>query len=122
MAELVLVDLRGPGAMAVGALQALATGNEDRELTQEWALAIFEDGPGGADVQGIIYPGAHDGGDCIALWAGAGALEVVQSPLGHVMDMRLKGETLDQLAIDMTNLQITTKIIRGQRCTTCSSP
>lgn len=68
-----LADLRGDGAMRVGALPQLAIGELPRARTQEWARAVYEDFPG---LSGIVYPGAYISGNCIALWERAGALEI----------------------------------------------
>jgi hypothetical protein len=59
---------RAGGAMAIGALPALSTGNERRALTQEWARAIFEDQPAGPAVRGVRYRSAYNDGISIALW------------------------------------------------------
>ncbi|MCX2933083.1 RES domain-containing protein [Mycobacterium sp. CVI_P3] len=64
-----LFDLTASGAaMAIGALPSLAVGNETRALTQQWAQAIFEDQPAGADVCGVRYRTAYNFGFGLALW------------------------------------------------------
>jgi hypothetical protein len=66
-----LLDLTGDGAMAIGAVGTLGSGDEARELTQAWARAIYEDLP---DLRGVKYRGAHQGGVSIAVWERAGVL------------------------------------------------
>jgi hypothetical protein len=75
--SLAFQDLVGPGAMAIGAQKSLCSGNEDRSLTQEWARAIYEALPGGDDVVGVRYEGAHDGMPCVAVWETAPALQLL---------------------------------------------
>lgn len=66
---MVLFDLcRAGAAMAIGALPALGDGNEDRDLTQRWARAIYEDQPAYRHVTGIHYRSAYNGGISLALW------------------------------------------------------
>lgn len=60
-----LLDLSGSGAMRIGAVGTLAWGDEPRELTQQWARAIYEDL---SHLQGIRYRSAHQGGLAIAAW------------------------------------------------------
>jgi len=60
--------------MAIGALNTLGSGDESRDVTQTWALAIYEDLP---RYSGVLYRGAHQGGDCIALWERAGPFEIL---------------------------------------------
>jgi hypothetical protein len=71
--EIRLLDLTGDGAMKIGAVGTLGSGNEPRRLTQRWARAIYEDYPA---VTGIRYRAAHQGGIAIAVWDRAGALRV----------------------------------------------
>jgi hypothetical protein len=69
-----LLDLDGRGAIDIGATPALAVGDVDRELSQEWARAIYED----LTEQGIHYLGARELGEAVALWDGAPTPQVVQ--------------------------------------------
>jgi hypothetical protein len=74
LATIKLLDLKGDGADAIGALPVLCTGDSsDYELTQEWARAIYED----LEVDGICYPGAHQLGVCTVLFEGSAPLELV---------------------------------------------
>ena len=57
--------------MAIGAVGTLGSGDEKRELTQNWARAVYEDMP---DLHGVVYRGAHQGGLSIAVWERAGVL------------------------------------------------
>jgi hypothetical protein len=68
-----LLDLTGDGAMKIGALTTLGSGNEPRRLTQRWARAIYEDAPAAS---GVRYRGAHQGGIAVAIWDRAGELAV----------------------------------------------
>ena len=69
---LALLDLRGDGAMAIGAVGTLGAGNEPRRLTQRWGRAIYEDLPA---LAGVVYRGAHQGGVSVAVWDRAGVLQ-----------------------------------------------
>ncbi len=75
------LDLRRGGADLIGATAELHQGPvTDREKTQRWAQAIYEDfGP--KKLHGVIYPSSHTEGGCIALfdYAGLHTLEVVRS-------------------------------------------
>jgi hypothetical protein len=71
--EVTLLDLTGDGALSVGAVGTLGSGNEPRRLTQRWARAIYEDYP---SLAGIRYRAAHQGGVALAVWDRAGVLHV----------------------------------------------
>lgn len=59
----------------IGVLPELSTGpTAIHPLAQEWARAIYRDLE---EACGILYRGAHEYGDCIALWDRGGELEVV---------------------------------------------
>ena len=66
-----LLDLTGDGAMRIGAVGTLGSGNEPRRLTQRWGRAIYEQFP---SLAGIRYRGAHQGGTAVAVWERAGIL------------------------------------------------
>lgn len=72
-APIELLDITGDGAMAIGAVGTLGSGDEPRRLTQRWGRAIYEDLPG---LAGVLYRGAHQGGLSVAVWERAGELEV----------------------------------------------
>jgi hypothetical protein len=67
-----LLELTGDGAMAIGAVGTIATGAEPRRRTQRWARRIYEQY---AHLDGIHYRGAHQGGEAVALWDRAPALD-----------------------------------------------
>lgn len=71
--SLQLLDLTGDGAMAIGAVGTLGTGDEPRRLTQRWGRAIYEDL---VDLAGVRYRGAHQGGLSVAVWDRAGELQL----------------------------------------------
>ena len=68
-----LLDLTGDGAMAIGAVGTLGSGNEPRRLTQRWGRAIYEDL---TELDGVQYRAAHQGGLSIAIWERVGELHV----------------------------------------------
>lgn len=69
-----LRDLTGNGAMAIGAVGTLQWGGEPRRRTQRWARRIYEQY---THLDGIRYHAAHQGGESIALWERAPALDRV---------------------------------------------
>ncbi len=71
-ADIALLDLTGNGALRIGAVGTVATGDEPRRRTQRWARRIYEQYTG---LHGIRYHAAHQGGEAVALWERAGALE-----------------------------------------------
>lgn len=71
--EVTLLDLTGDGALSIGAVGTLGSGNEPRRLTQRWARAIYEDYP---SLAGIRYRAAHQGGVALAVWDRGGVLHV----------------------------------------------
>jgi len=57
--QLTLFDLRAPGsALSIGAIPALADGEDPRKRTQAWAGAIYEDDPLGVHADGVLYRSA----------------------------------------------------------------
>jgi RES domain len=64
---LMLLDLRGDGAMRIGACYALS-GCIDRPLSQAWSRYIYENELDFTLVDGIIYPAAHNGDAAMALY------------------------------------------------------
>jgi hypothetical protein len=71
-APLELLDLTGAGALAIGAVGTLAWGDEPRALTQRWARRIYDQYE---QLDGIWYRAAGEGGDAVALWDRAPALD-----------------------------------------------
>ena len=70
-----LLDLRGPGAMRVGSVAALAK-IADRNLSQAWSCYFYEAYP---QIDGILYYNAHNDEQSLALYERAAyALECVQ--------------------------------------------
>lgn len=109
--EIDTYDLDTAGAaMAIGALPALATGNEKRELTQQWARAIYEDQPAAAKVEGIHYRSAYRGGRSLALWDCPDDIEVATNRLGRPLDLPLDrnpGRRLLLKALQGTDIAVT---------------
>jgi hypothetical protein len=68
-----LLDLTGDGAMAIGAVGTLAWGDEPRARTQRWGRRIYEQY---GDLDGIHYRAASQGGESVALWERAPAVEI----------------------------------------------
>lgn len=60
-----LLDLTADGALAIGAVGTLAWGDEPRRRTQRSARRIYERY---ADLDGVRYRAAHQGGESLALW------------------------------------------------------
>lgn len=78
--DLLLLDLRGNGAMLAGTLAGIAK-TDDRSLTQAWARYVHEhDGDfarNGVPVHGLMYSNASNEGVSVALFERAdGALQV----------------------------------------------
>jgi len=63
--ELLLLDVRGRGANAAGTLAAINQ-DGDREVTQDWARWWYE-APEISDVHGLLFSGAHNAEDAIAV-------------------------------------------------------
>ncbi|TCN53576.1 RES domain-containing protein [Rhodococcus sp. SMB37] len=122
MREVVLYDLDQPGAaMAIGALPALASGSEDRELTQQWARAIFEDQPAADKVKGIHYRTAYNHGHALALWDCAGAVAVPTDSAGDPRDVPLRDRRVfDQLKKELIPRRIIVTQIADEDCESCS--
>lgn len=64
--ELGLLDLSGPGAVALGAAHALSGYRKD--VTRRWARALRRAWP---DADGLLYSSAMTGEPCISLWTPA---------------------------------------------------
>jgi hypothetical protein len=71
-APIVLLDLTGPGAMAIGAVGTLAWGDEPRARTQRWGRRIYEQY---TRLDGIRYRAANQGGESVVLWERAPGLD-----------------------------------------------
>jgi hypothetical protein len=119
-----LFDLTAPGAaMAIGALPSLADGAYARELTQQWARAIYEDDPTGRHVGGVRYRSAYNAGLALALWDSAGKVSVLTDADGIEQDFQLvRPEVLDRLEAAMAERHIIVTIVAAPDCPRCSMP
>lgn len=89
-----LLDVTGDGAMAIGAVGTLGSGDEPRRLTQRWSRAIYE---ALRDLHGLMYRGAHQGGLSLAVWQRAGELHAKPgTPRGGAA---LAGPLADRVAV-----------------------
>ncbi|NKT14616.1 RES domain-containing protein [Rhodococcus hoagii] len=119
--EIVTYDLaRAGSAMAIGAVPALASGHEDRELTQQWAQAIYEDQPAATKVEGIHYRTAYRDNHSIALWDCPDAIEVARDATGQPLDIPLnsgRGRRLLLNALDGSGIPVS--FIADDDCKQC---
>jgi RES domain len=83
--QLLLLDLRGSGALMAGSVTALSA-TPDRALSQEWSRYFYENENIYSRIDGIIYQSAYNGAPNLVLYERAeGALLKVQDlPLNHV--------------------------------------
>jgi hypothetical protein len=118
---LALLDLCKSGsAMAIGALPALADGNEKRDLTQQWARAIYEDQPAWRRVTGIRYRSAYNGGISLALWDSGGRVRTVMTH-SRVADQALDSPVLlPRVQTDLAVRLIPTELIDPADCDVCN--
>lgn len=65
--ELRLLDLRRDGATRAGAVHALSS-IRDSALTHAWSRFFYERVEIYGSVDGLLYPGAHNGADAVALY------------------------------------------------------
>ncbi|MDB5059799.1 MAG: hypothetical protein JWO59_3271 [Chloroflexi bacterium] len=63
----VMLDLRGDGAALAGTVHALC-GTSDRPLSQAWARYFYEETTVYGVIDGILYPSAHNGQECVAVF------------------------------------------------------
>ena len=106
--------------MAIGALPALADGNEKRTLTQEWARAIYEDRPAGPEVVGIHNPSAYNGGRSLALWDCDRDIEVLRDARGSLQDIPLNDSRIFlRFQVEMTARHINVKQVPEKACKDC---
>lgn len=71
--DLRLLDLRGRGAMRAGTVAAISSA--DHSLSQAWSRHFYEEPGIYGEIDGLIYPNAHNGDDAVALYERArGAL------------------------------------------------
>ena len=111
-------DLSARGsAMAIGGLPSLGSGPIPRQLTAEWARAIYEDHPLGHHVDGIKYDSGYHYGRALAIWDSAGKIDL---PPGVGMDMPLNhAGMLAKLKVDLIDSQIRIKEISAAECALC---
>ena len=108
-------DPEPSGAMRIGALPMLGTGAVPRALSQEWARAIYEDYP---DHHGVLYQGAHDSGDCVALWDRAPALRTADT---YTPDVALQSPPVWQrLTVFLVGIGAGTRQIPHENCARCT--
>jgi hypothetical protein len=117
-----LFDLTQKGAaMAIGALPALADGNEKRSLTQEWARAICEDHPAGPEVVGIHYRSGYNAGSALALWDCDHDIELLRDARGLLQDFSLTDPRLfGRLQMEMTERHISVTTVSESGCSVCN--
>ncbi|MEN9517470.1 MAG: hypothetical protein RLZZ381_58 [Cyanobacteriota bacterium] len=87
--ELKLLDLRGKAAMAAGTVTAISAITQTK-ITQAWGRYFYEHIELYDRVDGLIFSGAHNGEDAIALYERAEA--IISS--SKVKKIDLKSETL----------------------------
>lgn len=109
-----LLDLTADGAMRIGAVATLGSGDEPRRLTQRWGRAIYEDL---ADLAGIRYRGAHQGGCAIAAWERVGALEV--EPGSPSDGFALAGPLWTRVTSVLERQGRVPRLIESRECPTC---
>ncbi len=102
-----LLDLRRRAAMRAGTVVALA-GIRDRRLTQAWSRCFYERTDLYGQVDGLLYPGAHNGADALALYertedalTSAAATSIVQRLGDPALDAELRAITRAH-GLDMT--------------------
>jgi RES domain len=77
--ETLLLDLHGGAAMRAGTVAAISAG--DHALSQMWSRYFWEHPEIHGELDGLLYPSAHNGEPAVALYErGRDALEV---PRGH---------------------------------------
>lgn len=116
-----LFDLASEGAaMAIGALPSLASGNEPRALTQQWARAIYEDEPAGPGVCGVRYRSAYNYGYSVALWDCDDRVQIVRDGAGRIQDLPLDDpRVLGRLQVEMRKRRINVTTVSESECPTC---
>lgn len=93
-----LLDLRGAAALRAGTVHALCA-IPDYHLPQAWSRYFHEHPEIYGEVDGLLYPGAHDSGACVALYerASAALTSAADEDLA-LSDLRLR-RYLDDAAI-----------------------
>jgi hypothetical protein len=109
-----LLDLTGDGAMQIGAVATLGSGNEPRRLTQRWGRAIYEDIE---SAHGILYRGAHQGGTAIAVWDRAS--DLISESGSRAPGYRLTRELFDRVTTALARQGRYPTEIAPSECRTC---
>jgi hypothetical protein len=98
--ELTLLDLRGKAAMASGTVTAISAITQ-KEITQAWGRYFYEHIELYGEIDGLIFSGAHNGEDAIALYERAES--VIHSSKLKEMDMA--SDTLRKTVIHIAEEQ-----------------
>ncbi len=93
--ELILLDIRGNGAMIVDTIAAIATGILPRSVTQEWSRHFYENETAYSRIDGIIYHNCHNSQPSVVLY------ERAKNALNCVQDLRLNHPDLRPLIQDI---------------------
>ena len=84
--SLKLLDLRGSAAMAAGTVAALSSITQ-RDISQAWGKYFYENPQLYGNIDGLIFSGAHNGEDAIALYERAesklASAKIEILPLNH---------------------------------------
>jgi hypothetical protein len=111
-------DLTDEGCQEIGALPSLCTGDVPRDLTQEWARAIYEDQPAGVPVAGVLYRSAYDYGLCLALFERSPTLVETVEP-GMPMGGFPLQDLSDRVLATLTQRKIEYSPIDPKDCKKC---
>jgi len=96
---LLLLDIRGSGAMKAGSVSALAK-TADRQLSQGWSRYFYENEQIYLKIDGIIYFNAHNDEEAIALYERAeNALSCDSNQVIRLDDIRLRSH-IQKIALD----------------------
>jgi hypothetical protein len=98
--ELKLLDLRGAAAMAAGTVSAIS-GITQREITQAWGRYFYEHIELYGEIDGLIFSGAHNGEDTIALYERAESI----IHLSKLKAMDMASDTLRKTVIHVADEQ-----------------
>lgn len=102
--DLRLLDLRGSGAMRAGTKAAI-TKVPDRSLSQAWSRHFYETSEVYGEVDGLIYPNAHNDEEAIALYERAhDALDCPPERVMRLGDEALRAAVLE--AADDNDLMV----------------
>lgn len=115
-----LQDLRGTGAMLIGATPSIGSAEVTRELTQEWARAIYEDRPAGSSVCGVRYAGAHEEGDCLCIWDTSPPVDVVHSDAGIEDRALLDAAVFSRFLVAMDAIKLAVERLSHADCERCT--